>query len=172
MHAMWRWGWGLNKHLGRESCPPRLRQGHRARACNHGYVQQGQYRGRGLDTRLGRWGCSYFRGQISKAHNRGHGPEDETRGRYRRCGRRPRGICETTRSTTHDDPTYIVLDVVHYCVINMRGAMPRTSTYALTNSALSYALEIADKGVGAAMARNRALRRGLKVYMGASPIMG
>ncbi|MGQ9859320.1 MAG: alanine dehydrogenase [Thermodesulfobacteriota bacterium] len=76
------------------------------------------------------------------------------------------GMCETTRPTTHDDPTYIVHDVVHYCVANMPGAVPRTSTYALTNSTLSYALDIADKGLTRALARNRALRRGLNVYLG------
>jgi len=76
------------------------------------------------------------------------------------------GMCETTRPTTHDEPTYIVHDVVHYCVANMPGAVPRTSTYALTNSTLSYALDIADRGVQKAMARSRALRRGLNVYLG------
>ncbi len=76
------------------------------------------------------------------------------------------GICETTRPTTHDDPTYIVHDVVHYCVTNMPGAVPRTSTYALTNSTLSYALEIADRGLEGALARNRALLKGLNVFRG------
>lgn len=77
------------------------------------------------------------------------------------------GMCETTRPTSHDDPTYILHDVVHYCVTNMPGAVPRTSTYALTNSTLSYALDIADRGLQKAMARSRALQRGLNVYLGA-----
>lgn len=77
------------------------------------------------------------------------------------------GVCETTRPTTHDEPTYSVHDVVHYCVTNMPGAVPRTSTYALTNSTLSYALEIADRGILGAMSRNRALQKGLNVYLGA-----
>jgi alanine dehydrogenase len=76
------------------------------------------------------------------------------------------GMCETTRPTTHDHPTYIVHDVVHYCVTNMPGAVPRTSTYALTNSTLSYALDIANKGFERAMARNPALLRGLNIYKG------
>lgn len=77
------------------------------------------------------------------------------------------GMCETTRPTTHDEPTYSVHDVVHYCVANMPGAVPRTSTYALTNSTLSYALDIADRGLLRAMSRSRALQKGLNVYLGA-----
>ncbi|MEJ5377127.1 MAG: alanine dehydrogenase [bacterium] len=77
------------------------------------------------------------------------------------------GMCETTRPTTHDEPTYIVHEVVHYCVANMPGAVPRTSTYALTNSTLSYALDIADRGIFKAMSRSRALQKGLNVYCGA-----
>lgn len=77
------------------------------------------------------------------------------------------GMCDTTRPTTHDEPTYLVHDVVHYCVANMPGAVPRTSTYALTNSTLSYALDIADRGILGAMSRSRALQKGLNVYKGA-----
>lgn len=77
------------------------------------------------------------------------------------------GMCETTRPTTHDEPTYLVHDVVHYCVANMPGAVPRTSTYALTNSTLSYALDIADRGILGAMSRSRALQKGVNVYKGA-----
>lgn len=77
------------------------------------------------------------------------------------------GMCETTRPTTHDEPTYLVHDVVHYCVANMPGAVPRTSTYALTNSTLSYALDIADRGLLGAMSRSRALQKGLNIYLGA-----
>jgi alanine dehydrogenase len=76
------------------------------------------------------------------------------------------GMCETTRPTTHDNPTYIVHGVVHYCVANMPGAVPRTSTYALTNSTLSYALDIANKGLEKVMERNPALLRGLNTYKG------
>ena len=82
------------------------------------------------------------------------------------------GMCDTTRPTTHDDPMYIVHDVVHYCVANMPGAVPRTSTYALTNSTMTYALEIADKGIEAAMAGNRYLAKGLNVFDGAITCSG
>ncbi len=71
------------------------------------------------------------------------------------------------KTYTHDEPTYLVHDVVHYCVANMPGAVPRTSTYALTNSTLSYALDIADRGILGAMSRSRALQKGLNVYKGA-----
>jgi len=73
------------------------------------------------------------------------------------------GCCETSRPTTHDDPIYAWEEVVHYCVGNMPSAVPRTSTYALTNSTLQYVLEIADKGFKRAMKENRALRKGLNV---------
>jgi alanine dehydrogenase len=76
------------------------------------------------------------------------------------------GLCETTRPTTHDNPTYIIHGVVHYCVTNMPGAVPRTSTYALTNSTLSYALAVADQGLEMSMAHNKALKRGLNIYKG------
>jgi alanine dehydrogenase len=73
------------------------------------------------------------------------------------------GCAETTRPTTHKDPTYIVDDVVHYAVANMPGAVPRTSTFALTNSTLSYALDIADKGLDRAIAENQALKKGVNI---------
>jgi alanine dehydrogenase len=76
------------------------------------------------------------------------------------------GVCETTRPTTHDNPIYINHEVVHYCVSNMPGAVPRTSTYALTNSTLSYALELADHGLEKSMAHNTALLKGLNIYRG------
>ena len=63
------------------------------------------------------------------------------------------GCFETSHVTTHDDPTYVVDGVVHYCVGNMPGAVPRTSTYALTNVTLPYVLAIADHGLVAAVAR-------------------
>ncbi len=76
------------------------------------------------------------------------------------------GCCETSRPTSHDDPIYAWEGVVHYCVGNMPSAVPRTSTYALTNSTLHYLLEIADKGFSLAMKDNRALRKGLNVFDG------
>jgi alanine dehydrogenase len=76
------------------------------------------------------------------------------------------GISETSRPTTHARPIYIKNGVVHYCVTNMPGVVPHTSTYALTNATLSYALEIADEGLLEAGARNPALRHGLNTYDG------
>ncbi len=76
------------------------------------------------------------------------------------------GACETSRPTTHDDPIYVREGVVHYCVSNMPSAVPRTSTYALTNSTLQYVLELSDKGFERAMRENRALRKGLNVIDG------
>ncbi len=74
------------------------------------------------------------------------------------------GISETTRPTTHEAPTYVVDGVVHYCVANMPGAVPRTSTIALTNVTLHYALEMADLGWRQAMSRDRALNLGLNLW--------
>ncbi len=71
------------------------------------------------------------------------------------------GCAETTRPTTHHDPRYIEEEVVHYAVANMPGAVPQTSTYALTNVTLSYALEIAESGWRAAAGANPALARGV-----------
>jgi alanine dehydrogenase len=76
------------------------------------------------------------------------------------------GISETSLPTTHAKPIYIRGGVVHYCVTNMPGVVPHTSTYALTNATLSYALEIADHGLLEACARDRALRCGLNTYGG------
>ena len=67
------------------------------------------------------------------------------------------GCFETSRPTTHTDPTYEVDGITHYCVTNMPGAVPITSTYALTNATLPYVLELADHGVaGGAGAQTRA----------------
>lgn len=77
------------------------------------------------------------------------------------------GCCETTRPTTHANPTYKLHGVVHYAVTNMPGDVPRTSTFALTNSTLSYALEIANKGCERAFSENPALLKGLNTYKGA-----
>ncbi|MCL4693617.1 MAG: alanine dehydrogenase [Candidatus Hydrogenedentes bacterium] len=76
------------------------------------------------------------------------------------------GCCATSRPTTHDDPIYHEHGVVHYCVTNMPGAVPRTATYALTNVTLGYGLALADNGLEKAIAEDAALRRGLNVYQG------
>jgi alanine dehydrogenase len=76
------------------------------------------------------------------------------------------GCVETARPTTHSDPTYIIDDVVHYCVTNMPGAVGRTSTYALTNGTLPYVLQLAKKGLDRAVADNPGLRQGVNVRQG------
>jgi alanine dehydrogenase len=76
------------------------------------------------------------------------------------------GCMETSHMTTHSDPTYVVDGVVHYCVGNMPGAVPNTSTYALTNVTLPYALEIANRGLEDALRANPALSHGVNVYAG------
>lgn len=76
------------------------------------------------------------------------------------------GCCETSKATTHAEPTYTVNDVVHYCVANMPGGVPLTSTYALNNVTLPYALQLADKGAKAAMMDDEHLRNGLNVHTG------
>ena len=76
------------------------------------------------------------------------------------------GCFETSHATTHQDPTYIVDGVVHYCVANMPGAVARTSTYALNNVTLPHALRIADLGWQEAMRRNPHLAAGLNVHEG------
>ena len=76
------------------------------------------------------------------------------------------GCFESSRPTTHDDPTYPVESSLFYCVANMPGAVPHTSTYALTNVTLPYALEIADQGWQQALRHDRALALGLNVHEG------
>jgi alanine dehydrogenase len=76
------------------------------------------------------------------------------------------GCFETSKPTTHADPTYIVDDVVHYCVTNMPGAVPRTSTYALNNATLPFVLALAKKGWKKALADDEHLRNGLNVARG------
>ena len=76
------------------------------------------------------------------------------------------GCFETSRPTTHSDPTYVVDGIVHYCVANMPGAVPVTSTFALTNVTLPYVEAIAELGVREAIARDRALARGVNVVDG------
>jgi alanine dehydrogenase len=76
------------------------------------------------------------------------------------------GCVETARPTTHSDPVYTVDGVTHYCVANMPGAVPITSTKALTNATLPYVEEIADDGLRLAILRDHALARGVNVYEG------
>ncbi len=76
------------------------------------------------------------------------------------------GCFEGSRPTTHDDPTFAVHDSVYYCVANMPGAVPETSTRALTNATLPYILDLADHGWEAATARNRPLARSLSTHDG------
>ncbi|WP_027138327.1 alanine dehydrogenase [Gaetbulibacter saemankumensis] len=76
------------------------------------------------------------------------------------------GCFETTKATTHEDPTYIIDDVVHYCVANMPGAVPYTSTVALTNVTLPYVIKLANEGWEQACANNASLAKGLNVVKG------
>jgi alanine dehydrogenase len=76
------------------------------------------------------------------------------------------GCIETARMTTHSEPTFVVHGVVHYCVGNMPGAVPNTSTYALTNVTLPYALEIATRGLEEAVRDDPVLARGVNVFGG------
>lgn len=76
------------------------------------------------------------------------------------------GCAETSRPTTHSDPVYAVDGVTHYCVANMPGAVPITSTKALTNATLPYVEAIADQGLEGAVARDRALARGVNIFRG------
>jgi alanine dehydrogenase len=76
------------------------------------------------------------------------------------------GCFETSHVTTHSDPTYVVDGVVHYCVGNMPGAVPHTSTYALTNVTLPYAAEIASAGLEEAVKSDAPLAKGINVYRG------
>ena len=76
------------------------------------------------------------------------------------------GCIETCKPTTHENPTFIIDDVVHYCVANMPGAVPYTSTLALTNATLQYALQLADNGWKKACLKNAALCKGLNIVNG------
>ncbi len=76
------------------------------------------------------------------------------------------GCIETCKPTTHEDPTYIIDDIVHYCVANMPGAVPYTSTVALTNATLPYAIQLANKGWKQACNDNKELKLGLNVVQG------
>jgi alanine dehydrogenase len=76
------------------------------------------------------------------------------------------GCFESSRPTTHDEPTYVEEGVIHYCVTNMPGGVAQTATYALTNATLPYTIELANKGVKQALLENECLRKGLNVYRG------
>jgi alanine dehydrogenase len=76
------------------------------------------------------------------------------------------GCIETCHPTTHDNPTYMVHGVVHYCVANMPGAVAQTSTFALTNATIGYGLRLADLGVVEAVRRDRALALGVNTFAG------
>ena len=76
------------------------------------------------------------------------------------------GCFETSRPTTHSDPTYEVDGITHYCVANMPGAVPITSTYALTNATMPYVVHVADRGAAGAAADNPGLAAGFNVVAG------
>ena len=76
------------------------------------------------------------------------------------------GCCETSRPTTHRAPTFVVDGIVHYCVANMPGGVPRTSTFALNNATLPFVLALADKGWKKALADDPHLKNGLNVAFG------
>mgnify|MGYP000097261875 CR=1 FL=1 len=76
------------------------------------------------------------------------------------------GCVETSRPTSHSDPVYLVDGVIHYCVPNMPGAVPRTSTYALSNATLPYVLKLANLGLEEAVRQDSALARGVNIYRG------
>jgi len=76
------------------------------------------------------------------------------------------GCFETSRPTTHQEPTYVIDEVVHYCVANMPGAVPRTSTFALNNATLPFIMALAARGYKQALLRDPDLRAGLNVYKG------
>ena len=76
------------------------------------------------------------------------------------------GCCETSKATTHAEPTYVVDDVVHYCVANMPGGVPKTSTFALNNVTLPHVLRLASKGYKQALQDDAHLRNGLNVHSG------
>ena len=76
------------------------------------------------------------------------------------------GCFETSHPTTHTDPTYVVDEVVHYCVSNMPAAVPHTSTFGLTNATFPYVLQLASKGLQQACADSPAICEGVNTYQG------
>ena len=122
-----------------------------------------EQRVREADAVIGACSC---RGARARDRERGDGGLDAAGVRDRGHRDRSGGCVATSRMTTHSDPTFTVHDVVHYCVGNMPGAVPNTSTYALTNVTLPYALAIADRGLPSAVAEDPALAGGVNVYEG------
>ena len=82
------------------------------------------------------------------------------------------GCIETSKPTTHDNPTYLVNNVVHYCVANMPGGVPRTSTMALNNATLPLLLKIADNGYKDTLQNNKNYLAGLNIYKGSITYKG
>jgi alanine dehydrogenase len=82
------------------------------------------------------------------------------------------GSTEVSKATYHDKPTFVVDGIVHYCVANMPGAVPQTSTIALNNSTLKYGLLIADKGLEEAIKVSRPLKSGVNTYDGKCTCLG
>ena len=78
----------------------------------------------------------------------------------------PSGCFETSKDTTHQNPTYEVDDIIHYCVANMPGGVARTSTFALTNATLPFAVQLANKGAKKALLDDEHLLNGLNVHAG------
>ncbi|MDR2163530.1 MAG: alanine dehydrogenase, partial [Clostridiales Family XIII bacterium] len=76
------------------------------------------------------------------------------------------GCFETTKATTHENPTFVVDGIIHYCVANMPGAVARTATLALTNTTQTFGLEIANLGFKEAIKQNRCLRSGVNTFQG------
>ncbi len=76
------------------------------------------------------------------------------------------GCAETSRPTSHEKPTFLEDGIVHYCVTNMPGAVPRTSTFAITNATMPYVLRLANKGVAGALGQDPAFAKGLNIYKG------
>jgi len=76
------------------------------------------------------------------------------------------GCCETISPTRHSDPVYVVDGVLHYGVTNIPGAVPRTSTYALSNATLPYLVKLADQGISEAIRNDPALAKGVNIYKG------
>ena len=114
----------------------------------------------------GRGPCWWPGGGAEADHAR-HGEDHEARRGAGGHLRLDQGGCfETSRPTTHADPTFVVDGVIHYCVANMPGAVPRTSTFALTNATLPYVHALADLGWQAALKRDPGLAAGLNVHAG------
>jgi alanine dehydrogenase len=76
------------------------------------------------------------------------------------------GCVETSRPTTHSNPTFLVDGVIHYCVDNIPGTVPRTSTYALSNATLPYVVKLANMGVESAIRVEPSLAKGVNIYKG------